>query len=162
MQAPLQAPWELLEPWLEADYANTKFWIHLSSSGSCHTASNYSKLGIQLPQNRRSSARPSVSEALSPSKEVAIRKLQVIAASRELEAGSHSAGMEIFISPSRAEDRGEEDRSKARECSWPQTPPNCYRVVECAVGVVSCLQELPIDLCSVTEFCLSLLPCPGL
>lgn len=87
-KAPLQAPRELLEPWLRADYANTKFWIHLSSSGSCHTASNYSKLGIRLPQNHCGSARPSVSAALSPSKEVAIRKLQVNAASRELEAGS--------------------------------------------------------------------------
>ena len=116
MQAPLQAPRELLEPRLAADYANSKFWVHLSSSGSCHTASNYSKLGIRLPQNLRGSARPSVrAAALSPSQEVAIRKLKLMPHQESWRlAVSSSVGMETFASPSRADGRGEADRSKAR------------------------------------------------
>lgn len=85
------APRELSESWLDAGYADTKFWIHLSSNGCCHTASNYFKLGIQFPQNCLGSARPSVNAgALSARKKVAIRKLQLNVASRELEASSYS------------------------------------------------------------------------
>lgn len=74
MQASLQALQELPNSLLDADYANTKFWIHSSSNGSCHTASNYLKLGIQFPQNLLSSVHPSVTVvALSPRKKVAVQ-----------------------------------------------------------------------------------------
>ena len=140
MQAPLQAPWELLESWLAADYANTKFWIHLSSSGSCHTASNYSKLGIWLPQNRRGSARPSVSAAaLSSSEEVAIRKRQVNAASRELEAGSQLLCGDGNICLPKPGWRGRRSWQKQG-----QTWPNCYQVVECARGCGFLAPRTPI------------------
>lgn len=74
MQASLQARQELPTSLLDADYANTKFWIHLSSNGPCHTASNYFKLGIQFPQNLLSSVRPSATVvALNPRKKVAVK-----------------------------------------------------------------------------------------
>lgn len=68
-------PQELPNSLLEADYSSTKLWMHLSSKGSCHAASNYCKLAIQFPQNLLGSAHPSVTAvAVSSRKKVALEK----------------------------------------------------------------------------------------